>query len=135
MKTLFSIFLIGLFAFNCSSQNIKVRVYNKTGYQLDSLYLGDIYVGKLDNDSSYVISNLQIVKLLNGFPVMLAPWGNIRMNNWAKNGYHWIKGGVYSPVCNTGAIEVATGNYEFDITILERPEGVKLAWDVHARVK
>ncbi len=130
-KLILSLFVI-LFM-NCSAQFLRIKVYNKTGYLLDSLYLGDIYVGKLQNDSTYTISNLKSVQLLNGFPSMLAPWGSIRMNNWAKKGYHWLKGGVYSPVCNTGTTEITSGAYEFDIKIIELPEGLKLAWEMHGK--
>ncbi len=127
MKTLFSLGFIILLSQNSFTQNLKLRVYNKTGYNIDSLQIGNIYVGKLPKDSSYLMLNIPEIGIQDEVPQFF-PYGILMIKGKSvRVEYHTID-------CAHGKVHILkSGNYEFDLTLGEVTwrHGYDLWWDTH----
>jgi hypothetical protein len=100
---------------------IQAVIFNKTGYDLDSVYLGDAYVGKIGKDKSVEVINCRELGMQDGAPFMLAAGViNGKKKDRRPVGY-----------CGTGVSTAREGNFEFDIHMQETEFGYRLQWDVH----
>ena len=125
MKNKFYSFTLLAFIFiitnNGFAQKLKIEIFNKTEFDLDSVEINDIYIGSIKKDSSLLIVNLEELKIQDGLPFGL-PYGIIR----DKKRY----GGFFG-FCGTGLTTVNKGKFKFDIIIREREGAYILYWEKH----
>ena len=103
-------------------QNLQIKIYNKTGYDLDSISIGDTYVGLIKKHSSKIVLECKFLDLQDGRPYGLP-------NGIAKGltkDTSWL-----IPFCSTGLKSVTTGKFKFDITLNAGKEGYRLYWRKH----
>ena len=102
------------------SQNIHIKVFNKTGYNLDSVSFDHFYLGKLCKDSSVFISGIAEMTMQGDVPLH-RPFGIIedkkRLHNLTK--------------CGTKSMKVKEGSYAFDVFIKDRGYDYLLYWKRH----
>src|ERR1700733_10963725 len=119
------IFLFYLISFLfCQSgygQNLKMELFNKTGYDLDSVSIGEKYVGFIKSGHSLLISDCKEITMQDGLPYGL-PDGTIK--NKKRNT-------ELLGLCGTGRTSVSSGNFKFNITVMENEFGYRLFWDYH----
>ena len=104
-------------------QNIKVVIFNKTGFNLDSVSFNRIYLGNIPKDSTVVLSNLSEITMQGDVPLHL-PFGIIEGK----------KRPVNLLVCATKSKKKKDGIYMFDILIYERENEYRLYWRKHSEV-
>lgn len=104
------------------SEHIQITIYNKTGYELDSLYFGSQYLGGLGLDSSITFLLSEKLLMQGGVPFGLPqaiPVGIARKK-------------LFLGSCRTGISKLTTGTYGFDISINTQIEGsYYLQWHKH----
>ena len=109
-----------LFAFgillhqNTFGQNLKIELTNKTGVDIDSVAIGSKYIGLLKNASS-ITAEIEGMALQNG-SIIGFPQGYIKGKK--RNRQEWE--------CATGTRSVTSGNYSFDIIMIENSTGYQL---------
>lgn len=103
-------------------QSLRITLYNKTGYDLDSLLFEKRWVGDLRKDSSIVLHSLSTFTIQGMFP-LYRPYAHI------KGKEHPI---LLSP-CGTRSRKVKSGTYAFDILIYEDEHGYRLYWEKHGQ--
>ena len=89
--------------FELNVSYLKVEVFNRTGFDLDSVSIEDKYVGIIKKSASVVVTDLKELEMQDNLPFGLA----------------------------TGVHAVSEGNYTFDITLHEGEEGYRLYWGIH----
>lgn len=109
MKKLSFILLLICF-YKAFSQNVKVKYYNKTGYDLDSVKFSNSSISILKNDSSTNFINYPYFLFQDGRPYNDAP-GKI-----ASLG----KKICTSCLCATGVTPVTKGTFEYDIVLVKK---------------
>ena len=112
MEKLFFISLIGT-CISCGN-SLEVKVYNKTGADVDSFGIADKYIGRLKKDEVIEITDCKAMEMQDGGPFGMVE-GRIgdRMQNISKDA--WF--------CGTGLETVTKGDFEFDLEKAERGEG------------
>jgi hypothetical protein len=101
-------------------QNIEIRVFNKTGYDLDSVLFDQFYLGKLSNDSTVFLSGISEIVMQGDVPLR-RPFGLIEGKKRPFN---------LTP-CGTKSKKVKAGSYAFDIFIYETGNEYRLYWKKH----
>ena len=101
-------------------QNIQVEVFNKTGYDLDSVLFDQFYLGKLSNDSTVILSGISEIVMQGDVPLR-RPFGLIEGKKRPFN---------LTP-CGTKSKKVKAGSYAFDIFIYETGNEYRLYWKKH----
>ena len=97
------ILILYLLFLNLSGQDLKVKFYNKTGYQIDSLSFANTLIGNLPKDSSSNFINC------NTFYSHSYPTGKIQNINLSDpNKYDQ---------CGTGVEHYTIGLFEYDILL------------------
>ncbi|MCF8409426.1 MAG: hypothetical protein K9G36_10690 [Crocinitomicaceae bacterium] len=109
-----------LFPSGLIGQNINLVVFNKTGYNLDSVSFNHIELGNITKDSSVVFSNINEITLLGDVPLHL-PFGIIRGKKRPLN---------LTP-CGTKSKKKKEGIFMFDILIYETEGEYRLYWRKH----
>jgi hypothetical protein len=104
-----------------SAQKLKFIVYNRTGYDLDSIYIGRVCIGSIKKDDSLLVSNIGEFTMQDGMPFGF-PSGSIK----GKRPDRRVIG-----LCGTGVHPVNEGVYRYDIMIGESENGYGLYWEYH----
>jgi len=123
MKTFKFIFLLAillLIPLLTIGQNIQIKVFNKTGYNLDSVSFDHFYLGKISKDSTFFISSINEITMHGDVP-LLRPFGII-------NGK---KRPINLKECGTKSKKKKSGIYAFDILINESEKQYHLYWKKH----
>jgi len=102
-------------------QNLKIELFNKTGFDLDSVLIGDKYVGSIKKDASIIITDCNELTMQDGLPYGL-PHGTVKGRKRDRRSLVF---------CGTGCKNVSTGQYKFDITLNETENGYTLSWHRH----
>lgn len=108
MRKLGYIFLLICFQ-KAFSQSVKIKYYNKTGYDLDSLKLSNSNITALKNDSSTSYIQYPYLLFQDGHPYDDAP-GIIPSLG---------KKLCVSCMCGTGVMPIREGTFEYDITLVK----------------
>ena len=121
MKIFIHLILSFLFYQIGFGQNLQIELFNKTGYDLDSISIGDNYVGPIKSGGSYVMLDCKKIIMQDGLPYSL-PVGTIKKKkrNTELLGF-----------CGTGRTDISNGNFKFNITVTENEFGYRLFWDYH----
>lgn len=120
MKHFHFLFLTLLSFQIASAQKIKIKLYNKTGYDLDSVMIGDKFVGKIEKDEvAILLYNKQLI--MQGDVPFGRPIAIIKNKKAVK-----VMLG-----CSTKTKKINSGSLEFDINIYEANEGFRLYWQRH----
>ena len=101
-------------------QNLKIEVFNKTNYDIDSLNIGNRFF-HIKKGSSLLIDNCKSISMQAGLPFLL-PEAKIKRKN--DGTIHW-------DLCGTGVKEIKRGKYKFDIAISEDSSSYLLFWKEH----
>lgn len=109
-----------LFPSGLIGQNINLVVFNKTGYNLDSVSFNRIELGNITKDSSVVFSNINEITLLGDVPLHI-PFGIIEGKKRPLN---------LTP-CGTKSKKKKEGIFVFDILIYETEGEYRLYWRKH----
>lgn len=114
---IFNLFHIVFFTTEVSkSQELLIRVYNKTGHNVKLLRLNNVLIGDIKKDSSILVSNWKKLELQGN-----KPFG--RLKGYIQ-GFQEDK--IDHFLCGTGVRTVNKGNYEFDLGIQSSPLGYNL---------
>ena len=119
-KAIFYLVFSLLFPSGLIGQNINLVVFNKTGYNLDSVSFNQIELGNITKDSSVVFSNINEITLLGDVPLHL-PFGIIEGKKRPLN---------LTP-CGTKSNKKKEGIFMFDILIYEYGGEYRLYWRKH----
>lgn len=120
MKYFYFLFLTLLSFQIASAQKIKIKLYNNTGYDLDSVMIADRFVGKIEKGGvEKILYNKQLI--MQGEVPFVRPVAKIKNKKAAKV----ILG------CSTKTKKINSGSLEFDINIYEGIEGFRLYWQRH----
>ena len=101
-------------------QNIHIKVFNKTGYDLDSVSFDHFYLGKISKDSTVFISNIIEITMQGDVPLH-RPFGIIEGKKRPFN---------LAP-CSTKSKKKKAGSYAFDLFIFETGNEYRLYWKKH----
>ena len=101
-------------------QNIHIKVFNKTGYNLDSVLFGHFYLGKLSKDSTVFLSGIDEITMQGDVPLH-RPFGIIEEKKRPFN---------LTP-CGTKSKKKKAGSYAFDLFINETGNEYLLYWKKH----
>jgi hypothetical protein len=101
-------------------QNIHVRVFNKTGYNVDSVSFDRFYLGKISKDSSVFLSGIDEITMQGDVPLH-RPFGIIEEKKRPLN----LKS------CATKSKKKTEGSYAFDMFINDKGNEYLLYWKKH----
>jgi hypothetical protein len=104
----------------CAGQALHITLYNKTGYDLDSLVFEKQVLGSLRKDSTLELWS-QRSFTLQGMVPPFRPYAHIKGKENPK---------MLSP-CGTKSRQVKSGTYAFDILFYEDEHGYRLYWEKH----
>ena len=68
-KFIFPLAILMLIPSLTIGQNIQIKVFNKTGYDLDSVLFGHFYLGKLSKDSTVFLSGIDEITMQGDVPL------------------------------------------------------------------
>ncbi len=88
------------------SQKLSIEIYNKTGITLDSVQLDSVYIGRILNDSSAIVKDLNEFQLTGSWPLL-------RIKAVDTSGKLLIR----LAECGTKAVTVKEGHHAFDIKL------------------
>jgi len=100
-------------------------LFNKTGYDLDSVSIGRENIVKIKKDSSVIIRDCKAISMMGGLPIGMA---NGRINE-KKHDSRLIG------LCGTGNKTVKKGRYKFDIIMVDGENGYRLFYQKHQKNK
>ena len=101
-------------------QNIQIEVFNKTGYNLDSVSFHHFYLGKIIKDSTFFLSGIDEITMQGDVPLN-RPFGLIEGKKRPFN---------LTP-CGTKSKKRKEGSYAFDLFIYETGNEYRLYWKKH----
>ncbi|MFO0359956.1 MAG: hypothetical protein ACK50N_05620 [Flavobacteriales bacterium] len=101
-------------------QNIQIEVFNKTGYNLDSVSFHHFYLGKIIKDSTFFLSGIDEITMQGDVPLN-QPFGLIEGKKRPFN---------LTP-CGTKSKKRKEGSYAFDLFIYETGNEYRLYWKKH----
>ena len=101
-------------------QNINIKVFNKTGYDLDSVSFYHFYLGKISKDSTVFLSDIDEITMHGDVPLH-RPFGIIEEKERPFN---------LTP-CGTKSNKKQSGSYAFDLFIYETGNKYQLYWKMH----
>lgn len=102
------------------AQTLSIKIYNQTGYDLDSLYFENHYLGAMKKDSAILIRNIDSFTVIGELPLH-RPKAVVRGMKTKKN----------HAECLTKARQVKTGKYRFDLKSYEDELGLRFYWALH----
>jgi hypothetical protein len=120
IKLIFQLAILFLIPSLTIGQNINMKVFNKTGYDIDSLLFGRFYLGKLSKDSTVLLSGIDEI-IMQGDVPLNRPFGIIEGKKRPFN----LKS------CATKSKKKKSGSYAFDILIHETGDDYHLYWNKH----
>lgn len=120
LKFIFRLAILILVPSSTIGQHIQIKVYNKTGYDLDSVSFDRFYLGRISKDSSVSISGITEITMHNNVP-LYRPFGIIRDKKRPFN---------LTP-CATKSKKMKAGSYAFDLLIYETRNEYRLYWKKH----
>lgn len=120
MKLFYSIIALTCFTITAKAQTLEVTVYNKTGRNLDSLIVGDTYVGYLAKNNSINVSCTELI-MQDKLPLQPVHANALRINK--EKGFYGI--------CGVGIYTAKEGSYSFDIIIEKTRSKYVLLWKTH----
>ena len=97
------------FHINASGQDLTVKFYNKTGFDLDGLTIGTTLIGSVANDSSSNFIEFSEFMLDSGYPYEKVK-GSIK--NTIMTSYDWSW-------CGSERFPVYEGTLEYDVVLKE----------------
>lgn len=106
-------------------QHLKIELFNKTGYNLDSVSIGNEGFVKLKKDSSVVIHGIKEISMMGGLPIGTAN-GKI---------YEKKRDARFLGICGTGNKSVRKGYFKFDIIMVDGENGYRLFYQSHKKKK
>ena len=119
-KFIFPLAILMLIPSLTIGQNIQIKVFNKTDYDLDSVSFDHFYLGKISKDSSVFISGISEITMHGDVP-LLRPFGIIKGK----------KRPVNLKECGTKSKKKKSGIYAYDILINESENQYQLYWKKH----
>jgi len=119
-KFIFQLAILMLIPSMTIGQNINIQVFNKTGYDLDSVSFDHFYLGKISKDSTVFISGISEITMHGDVP-LLRPFGIIKGK----------KRPVNLKECGTKSKKKKSGIYAYDILINESENQYQLYWKKH----
>ena len=102
------------------AQNIEIKVFNKSSYDLDSVSFNHFYLGKISKDSTVFISGISEITMQGGVPLH-RPFGIIEGK----------KRPINLKECGTKSKKKKSGIYAYDILINESENQYLLYWKKH----
>lgn len=123
MKKVFVFIVIfGIFrsASKLHAQGLTLTLYNKTGFDLDSVSVHDIYFGNILKDQSKSIRDVDEL-VFQGLVPLFHPSAIIQGEQLRR---------VMAP-CTTKSKKKQRGSYAFDILLYEMDEELRIYWGVH----
>jgi hypothetical protein len=112
--------LITLIYFIFFFNNLRVEVFNKTSYDLDSLKIDNKFY-HIKKGDALLVDNCKSISMQGGLPFGL-PQANI--NGKIKDTFQIL-------LCGTGVEEIKNGQYQFDIVLSEYNNLYRLYWEKH----
>ena len=119
-KFIFQFAILMLIPSMTIGQSINIQVFNKTGYDLDSVLFGHFYLGKLSKDSTVFLSGIDEITMHGDVPLN-RPFGLIEGKKRPFN---------LTP-CGTKSKKKKEGSYAFDLFIYETGNQYLLYWKKH----
>ena len=119
-KFIFPLAILMLIPSLTIGQNIQIKVFNKTDYDLDSVSFDHFYLGKITKDSTVFISSINEITMHGDVP-LLRPFGIIKGK----------KRPVNLKECGTKSKKKKSGIYAYDILINESENQYLLYWKKH----
>ena len=119
-KFIFQLTILILIPSLTIGQNIHIKVFNKTDYDLDSVSFGHFYLGKISKDSTVFISGISEITMHGDVP-LIRPFGIIKGK----------KRPAYLKECGTKSKKKKSGIYAYDILINESENQYLLYWKKH----
>ena len=116
-----AILLLALSLYFLFLHDLKIVVYNKTGYDIDSLKMGNKFFS-IKKGGSLVIDNCQSIPMQADLPFGF-PQANIQGK--FKDTSHMFF------LCGTGVKKIRNGKYQFDLIAYEDNNFYKLIWQRH----
>jgi len=110
-----------LFGNSLLGQNLKLKIYNKTGFDLDSVVVGEKYIGVIKKAASVEILDCKEISM-QGNIIFGFPAGFVK--NKKKNPEQLL-------LCGTGVTSVSKGKFKFDLIMEENEFGYRLYWSQH----
>jgi hypothetical protein len=108
----------------CKGQVSEIKVFNKTGFDLDSVVVFKKFFAHLPKDSVVAVAPFQSFYSSSGIPLDV-PKGIIRLAKQVPA----LKG------CGTKAKKITQGKHLFDLTVYETGLGLCLRYVPHAENK
>ena len=106
-------------------QHLKIELFNKTGYDLDSVSIGNEGYVKIKKDSSVVIHSCKELAMMGNLPVGTAN-GKI---------YEKKRDVRFIGICGTGNKRVHKGHFQFDVIMVDSDNGYRLFYQTHKKSK
>ena len=119
-KFIFPLAILMLIPSLTIGQNIQIKVFNKTDYDLDSVSFDHFYLGKITKDSTVFISSINEITMHGDVP-LIRPFGIIKGK----------KRPVNLKECGTKSKKKKLGIYAYDILINESENQYLLYWKKH----
>ena len=119
-KFIFPLAILMLIPSLTIGQNIDIKVFNKTGYDLDSVSFDHFYLGNISRDSTVFISDIIEITMQGDVPLH-RPFGIIEGKNRPFK---------LAP-CGTKSKKKKVGIYAFDLFIYETENEYRLYWKKH----
>jgi hypothetical protein len=101
-------------------QKVEIKIFNKTGYDLDSVSFDHFHLGKILKDSTVLFSDIDQI-IFHGDIPLHRPFGIIEGKNRPTN---------LAP-CATKSKKKNAGSYAFDILLYEQGNEYRLYWKMH----
>jgi hypothetical protein len=120
LKFIFQLAILMLIPSLTIGQNIQIKVFNKTGYDLDSVSFDHFYLGKITKDSSAIVSGIDEIIMHADVPLH-RPFGIIEEK----------KRPFKLTPCGTKSKKKKSGSYAFDVFINETGNEYLLYWKKH----
>jgi hypothetical protein len=122
MRKLLTLTILFISAY-CSGQSLRIILYNKTGFTVDSLYIDNTRVGAIPKGDSIVVTNCKRLTM-QGEDLMGGCEGIIKGKTPHTESGNTLR-------CATGVHSETSGTYRFDIDLLEYNDGYRLVWGRH----
>jgi hypothetical protein len=97
-------------------QGLTIKVHNKTGFDVDSLIVGEKNVGFLKHNHVIVTKDCKEIDMQGGYPVG-PTLGVIKCKQRDNSPFE---------ICGTGLKQIKEGYFEFDLIIDQQKEGYRL---------
>jgi hypothetical protein len=125
MKTILLFFFLLMGSKFSFGQHLKIELFNKTGYDLDSVSIGNEGFVKIKKDSSVVIHGCKDLSMMGGLPI-----GNANGKIYEKK-----RDTRFLGICGTGNKRVRKGHFQFDIIMVDGENGYRLFYQTHKKSK